>query len=270
MLRKKLLETISKSPRSLAFKNPTQSSQCMQQERTFHNEIEIDSHLNKKTKHMCDKNDSSTKSTNFIESLVNTGNTFHEKVQLGYSREQMCALVFDVKNYSKFLPWCINSEILVPSNITVNKTIDKSLNLNLRLLKKNSEIAKPQALPGEEAQLPKSFKARLVIGYPPFKESYISHVSMVRPYQITSISRDTNLFEYLINEWKFHPSTQKSSSIETSCIVEFYVSFKFRSVLYSKCTGIFMDQIFGKMVEAFTDRAQVLHGRPSMMPVKIK
>ena len=193
----------------------------------------------------------------------------------------MCSLVFDVKNYSKFVPWCVKSEILMPSNMSVNKIIDKNLNLNLRLLKKATETKRtstsdPSASPVEtQPKLPNSFKAKLVIGYPPFKESYVSHVSMVRPYQITSISRDTNLFEYLINEWKFHPYTGSSPLAgnepkDNCCIVEFYVSFKFRSIIYSKFTDIFMDQIFGKMVDAFTKQAQALHGKPSIKPTKIK
>ena len=97
---------------------------------------------------------------------------------------------------------------------------------------------------------------------------------MVRPYEITSISRDTNLFDYLINEWKFLPNSANQGNtcvnIENSCIIEFYVSFRFRSILYSKFSDIFMDQIFGKMVEAFYRRAQTLHGKPSVQTSTIK
>ena len=97
---------------------------------------------------------------------------------------------------------------------------------------------------------------------------------MVRPYQITSISRDTNLFEYLINEWKFLPrdptKENEINTIEDSCVIDFYVSFKFRSILYSKFSDLFMDQIFGKMVEAFFHRAQTLHGKPSIKTSKVK
>jgi len=230
-----------------------------------------------KNRHLKDKENSSRKSSNYLPSILNNGNTFHEKVLIGYSRNQMCSLVFDVKNYSKFIPWCINSEILIPAP-SVNKTIDKNLNLNLRLLKKSYETKQPITTPDEksvQSPVQKSFKARLDIGYPPFKESYISHVSMVRPYQITSISRDTNLFEYLISEWKFlqrdltQENENENSMNEESCIIDFYVSFKFRSVLYSKFSDLFMDQIFGKMVEAFLKQAQTLYGNPSIKATKL-
>ncbi len=240
------------------------------QYQAFQNDADMDVFLNK-NRHLKDKGNTLNKSSNYMPSLLNNGNTYYEKVLIGYSRDQMCSLVFDVKNYSKFVPWCVNSEILVPSP-SVNKTIDKNLNLNLRLLKKSYETKQP-VTPVEDNTLqkmgPKSFKARLEIGYPPFKESYISHVSMVRPYQITSISRDTNLFEYLINEWKFHPHDPAQEN-EDKCIIEFYVSFKFRSIIYSKFSDLFMDQIFGKMVEAFYQRAKALHGQPSIKTSIIK
>jgi len=202
-----------------------------------------------------------------VDTSSSSGNTFHEKILIGYSRDQMRNLVFDVAKYKEFLPFCIGSEIITPAKFNVNKTIDKSLNLNLRLRNKKSSILNDDILVErpQGSREKNSFKARLEIGYPPIKEAYVSHVSMVTPYQITSISRDTNLFDYLINEWKFH-SNGKSigpNSNDDSCIVDFYVSFKFRSALYARFSEMFMDQVFGKMVEAFTNRARQLYGPPS-------
>lgn len=137
--------------------------------------------------------------------------------------------------------------------------------------------------------LPPSFKAKLEIGYPPIREAYTSHVSIIRPHMVKSISRDTRLFEFLINEWKFHPvdveqlpaKANKESAVaseaglaadaanERACIVEFYVSFKFRSSIYNNFTSIIMDQIFSKMMNAFTNRALVLYGKPSREPKEI-
>jgi ribosome-associated toxin RatA of RatAB toxin-antitoxin module len=100
---------------------------------------------------------------------------------------------------------------------------------------------------------------------------------------VKSVSRDTNLFEYLTNEWKFHPNPQmyerahlnsmtdlQLKEIEKSCLVEFYVSFKFVNSLYNTFSEMFMDQIFKKMVSAFTDRAAVLYGKPSILPKPVK
>lgn len=188
------------------------------------------------------------------------GSFYHEKVILGYSREQMCDLVFDVKRYKEFLPFCIDSDV-VEEKITRPKAI------NLRKLHTVSNKTETD----RKAELPSSFKAKLEIGYPPIREAYISHVSMVRPETVKSISRDTNLFEYLINEWKFHPyrPNDQSDIMTNCCIVEFYVSFNFRSVIYNKFSELFMDQIYRQMLSAFVKRAHVLYGKASIEPRNI-
>lgn len=43
------------------------------------------------------------------------GTFYHEKIILGYSAEQMCDLVGNVPKYKEFLPFCINSEVDLPS-----------------------------------------------------------------------------------------------------------------------------------------------------------
>ena len=210
------------------------------------------------------------------------GSYYHEKVILGFSREQMCDLVFNVSKYKEFVPFCANSEILAES---------KPANSDHLNLKKRANTAKLNLIDAnKEIQTPKSFKAKLEIGFPPIKESYTSHVSMIRPNLVKAISRDTSLFEYLINEWKFHPvdlnnklinnkvlkQAQESNlnlakeHIDNSCIVEFYVSFKFHNIVYAKLSEVFIEKMFKKMVAAFTNRAQFLYGKPSVPPIKLK
>ena len=96
---------------------------------------------------------------------------------------------------------------------------------------------------------------------------------------VKAISRDTKLFEYLINEWKFHPNPRayekahlnslteaELKELEKSCLLEFTVAFKFSSIIYSTFSQMFMDQIFKKMVSAFMGRARILYGEPSVLP----
>ena len=216
--------------------------------------------------------------------LNNKSNTnglfYNEKIVLGYSREQMCDMVFDVAKYKEFVPFCIDSKILNESSYTTKlnlKTSKTTLNLKNLNLKNNKIESKNSTAPSNTLHIPQLFKARLEIGYPPIRESYTSHVSMIRPNLVKAISKDTNLFEYLINEWKFDSNPLEKSAIsltnpdkevtnENSCLVEFYVSFKFHNPVYSAFSQIFMDQIFKKMVSAFTNRAQILYGKPSCLP----
>lgn len=166
-------------------------------------------------------------------------------------------------------------------NNRVNLTLERKSNAPSKLNEKPASTLKPLISESKSAiVLPPSFKARLEIGYPPIRESYISHVSIIRPNLVKSISRDTRLFEFLINEWKFHPIASSESQTLSrtvpvkedemrSCIVEFYVSFKFRSPVYSRFSSLFMDQIFRKMVNAFTHRALVLYGKPAVQPKEL-
>ncbi len=66
---------------------------------------------------------------------LHDGTYYHEKLLVGYSREQMCDLVYDVKRYKEFVPFCINSKILVDipkGELNLSKLGRNNLNLNLR------------------------------------------------------------------------------------------------------------------------------------------
>ena len=56
-----------------------------------------------------------------VEPPPQKGTYYHEKVILGYSAEQMCDLVGNVQKYKEFLPFCINSEIVLDENMYKNK-----------------------------------------------------------------------------------------------------------------------------------------------------
>ncbi|KAM0032712.1 putative coenzyme Q-binding protein COQ10, START [Helianthus debilis subsp. tardiflorus] len=91
-----------------------------------------------------------------------------EKHILGYSPEQMYAVVAAVDMYQDFLPWCRRSDI-------VKRHADGS------------------------------FDAELEIGFKFLVESYISHVKLIKPKSIKTTSSQSNLFDHLINIWEFHP-----------------------------------------------------------------
>ncbi|KAK1433490.1 hypothetical protein QVD17_10400 [Tagetes erecta] len=91
-----------------------------------------------------------------------------EKCILGYSPEQMYAVVAAVDMYQDFLPWCRRSDI-------VTRHSDGS------------------------------FDAELEIGFKFLVESYVSHVKLMKPKLIKTTSSQTNLFDHLINIWEFHP-----------------------------------------------------------------
>lgn len=91
-----------------------------------------------------------------------------EKRIMGYSPEQLFAVVAAVDMYQDFLPWCQRSDII----------------------QRHSDSA---------------FDAELEIGFKFLVESYVSHVEMVKPKMIKTTSSQSSLFDHLINIWEFHP-----------------------------------------------------------------
>ncbi|CAO2815116.1 unnamed protein product [Amaranthus hypochondriacus] len=91
-----------------------------------------------------------------------------ERLILGYSPEQLFAVVAAVDFYEDFLPWCQRSEILRHH---------------------------PDG----------SFDAELEIGFKFLVESYVSHVVLDKPKLVKTTASESNLFEHLINIWEFSP-----------------------------------------------------------------
>ncbi|OVA16437.1 hypothetical protein BVC80_243g50 [Macleaya cordata] len=94
--------------------------------------------------------------------------THEERRVLGYSPEQLFAVVAAVDLYEDFVPWCQRSKII----------------------RHNADG---------------SFDAELEIGFKFLVESYVSHVEMNKPKSIKTTVSESNLFDHLINIWEFNP-----------------------------------------------------------------
>ncbi|KAF3796144.1 Coenzyme Q-binding COQ10-like protein [Nymphaea thermarum] len=93
---------------------------------------------------------------------------YEEKRVIGYSPEQLFAVVAAVDLYQDFVPWCQQSKI-------VRHNVDGS------------------------------FDAELQIGFKFFVESYMSHVEMKKHRHIKTTASESGLFDHLINIWEFDP-----------------------------------------------------------------
>ncbi|KAA8528536.1 hypothetical protein F0562_035891 [Nyssa sinensis] len=93
---------------------------------------------------------------------------YEERRVLGYSPEQLFAVVAAVDLYEGFLPWCQRSEI-------IRRNLDGS------------------------------FDAELEIGFKFLVESYVSHVELQKPKYIKTTVSESSLFDHLINIWEFNP-----------------------------------------------------------------
>lgn len=106
-----------------------------------------------------------------------------------------------------------------------------------------------------------SLTADLVIGFPPLSEKYTSNVTLTKPSLVRAECNDGRMFSYLLNHWKFSPGVK---DIQQSCVIEFAVSFQFKSAIHSQLANFFFDQLVIQMERAFVDEAEERYGKPAI------
>jgi coenzyme Q-binding protein COQ10 len=94
-----------------------------------------------------------------------------EQSTLGYSADELFAVVADVKDYPLFVPWCSGARIHRADEHTII--------------------------------------ADLVIGFGPFQESFTSEVTLDRPRQVLVRAVDGPL-QHLTNSWTFTPVVDRT------------------------------------------------------------
>lgn len=153
--------------------------------------------------------------------FVNSIRTYSEKRLIGYTREQLFDVVAAVESYHLFVPACRKSEV-------VEKSRDR-------------------------------IKAKLEIGIPPLLEAYTSNVKLNRPRLITASCIEGHLFKHLETRWRFRlPPSQYSE--DEICLLDFHVSFEFKSLLYARLGSAIFDEMVRLNVSAFLKRAEKLYG----------
>ena len=148
---------------------------------------------------------------------------FSEKRIVGYSQQKMFSVVADVGKYHKFVPYCRKSTVT---------------------LKEDCRLS-----------------ANLVVGFQPFFNlAYTSHVNLLEPFLVTAVCRDVKIFDHLRTVWKFNPTKGNDPD---ACLIDFAVSFSFKSSSHSLIAQMFLDSIVKQNVKAFIDRAHHKYGPPS-------
>ena len=148
----------------------------------------------------------------------------HEIKVLPYTADQMYALVADVAEYPKFLPWTAAARIRTRTPITgVNGA-------------------------GEVME------ADLVISFKVFRERFGSRVTLWP--EVRKI--DT---EYLDGPFRHMKSTWAFRDVAGGCEVEFFVDFEFKNAILQGIIGMVFNDAMQRVVRAFERRAAELHGK---------
>ena len=132
----------------------------------------------------------------------------------------MYALVADVERYPEFLPMC--------TGLTV-------------------ETRSPAA-EGED------LTARMSVGYKAISESFMTRVELRPGVPLVDVSYLDGPFKRLENRWRFIDQPGGGA------IVDFFITYEFKSAMLGLLAGSVFDQAFRKFAEAFEDRARVVYG----------
>ncbi|KAJ6643244.1 Coenzyme Q-binding protein COQ10, mitochondrial [Pseudolycoriella hygida] len=105
-----------------------------------------------------------------LPDFTNKKKVYRRKELVGYSMQQMYAVVSDVENYKSFVPYCKKSKLFAKSGNTA--------------------------------------KGEIQVGFPPLRESYTSNLTFNEPNLVKSECFDGRLFNYLLNHWAFSPGVK--------------------------------------------------------------
>ncbi|WP_434286997.1 type II toxin-antitoxin system RatA family toxin [Celeribacter sp. SCSIO 80788] len=146
--------------------------------------------------------------------------THQETKHLPYSADQMYALVADVENYPKFLPW--NAAARIRSRTDMG---DHELML-----------------------------ADLVISFKVFREKFGSRVKLFPAERKIDTEYLDGPFRYMKSWWVFTPAA------DGGCDIEFFVDFEFKNAILQGVIGVVFNEAMQRIVRAFERRAQELYG----------
>jgi coenzyme Q-binding protein COQ10 len=146
----------------------------------------------------------------------------HRSALIDYSPEQMFDLVADVERYPEFVPLC--------RKLTVRSRSGQDEGIEVVV-------------------------ADMTVAYKLVRESFRSRVTIDRPKLQIVVEYLEGPFSHLENRWTFRPAGP------TTCEVEFFIDYEFRSRTLGLLMGTMFDAAFRRFAVAFERRADEVYGR---------
>ncbi|MFT0891685.1 type II toxin-antitoxin system RatA family toxin [Pseudochelatococcus sp. G4_1912] len=147
---------------------------------------------------------------------------FRNERKVKHTPAAMFDLVADVEQYPAFLPLC------------------ESLHVRQRI---NS---------GEGIE---TLIADMGIGYKAIRETFTTRVTLDRPRLRILVEYVDGPFRFLENRWVF-----RADEDGKACIVDFFISYEFKSRMLGMLMGAMFDKAFQKFSDAFAARADAIYG----------
>ncbi len=146
---------------------------------------------------------------------------FKTSRQVRHAAADMFALVADVERYPEFVPLC--QDLKVRKRVTGGEGVE-------------------------------TVTAAMTVAYALLRETFTSQVTLDRRKLAIGVKYLDGPFSRLDNRWNFRPTG------ETSCEVEFFISYEFRSRALAFVMGTVFEAAFRKFATAFERRADVVYG----------
>lgn len=180
---------------------------------------------------------------------------YKETKRLPYSKKQLYTVIADVEAYSRFVPYCLGSNLISYKALKGSGTVN---NLN--------HEAKPW-MHGGYAGETHLLEQELVVGFKAFEERYTSQVECRKWEMVKATACDSPLFKYLTSTWTFRSPEEISSKTlptrdDDSTYVSLQLAFAFASPLHAAVGEYFWKSVSEKMVLAFERRVEDVYGKP--------
>jgi coenzyme Q-binding protein COQ10 len=139
-----------------------------------------------------------------------------------HAAAEMFDLVADVERYPEFVPLC--------AGMRVRNHTDKGEGVSVIV-------------------------AVMTVAYKMIHQSFTSRATLDPANLTILVEYLDGPFSRMQNRWAFHPKT------DTSCEVEFFIDYEFRSRTFAMLAGAVFDTVFRRMAAAFEKRADEVYGR---------
>jgi coenzyme Q-binding protein COQ10 len=147
---------------------------------------------------------------------------FSTRRHVRHPASDMFDLVADIERYPEFVPLC--------AGMKVRSRTDKGEGVGVIV-------------------------AVMTIAYKLIHQSFTSRATLDRDKLTILVEYLDGPFSRMQNRWAFHAKT------ETSCEVEFFIDYEFRSRTFAMLAGAVFDTVFRRMAAAFEKRADEVYGR---------
>ncbi|KAL5261685.1 hypothetical protein ACHWQZ_G007398 [Mnemiopsis leidyi] len=155
---------------------------------------------------------------------------FNDVRIVGWSPEEIYAVVMNVAEYKEFIPYCIKSTVFTQHSTKRHDYMEAELKVGFQLyqLSYTSKVDGSTTLDGKKI--------------------------------VTAVCENKKLFDHLNMEWTIGPGPKEHTSV-----MDFNVSFRFSNKLYNSVASMFKSSVVDQMIPAFESRLRDIHGEPTIL-----